>query len=153
MSVEIRQVPAMRLVGVRHVGPYWEIGEAFARLGAWVQQAGLPCGAMIGVYHDDPREVPVEQLRSDACLEIGPDAVIDDPAVSVVELPAGDCAYLRHVGPYSGLPAAWDELIAGLAATGRTVRHACSFEIYVNDCTQVPPEEVITDLYQPVEPA
>lgn len=153
MSVEIRPVPAMRLAGVRHLGPYWEIGEAFARLRAWAEQAGLPPAALVGVYYDNPREVPVEQLRSDACLEIGPDVVVDDPAVSVIELPAGECAYLRHVGPYAGLPAAWGELIAGIRTLGRTIRAAPSFEIYVNDCTTVPPEEVITDLYEPVHPA
>lgn len=140
----------MRLVGVRHQGPYWEIGAAFERLGAWLASTGLPAAAMVAVYHDDPARVPLEQLRSDACVEVGASTPIPEGSVSIVEIPSGEYACVTHVGPYSELPHAWSAFFAALPSTGR--RPACgpSFEIYRNNCSQVAEQELITELYHPL---
>lgn len=150
MEVEIRQLPAKRLVGFRHVGPYREIGKAFERLEAWMKESGFRGGAMVAIYHDNPNQVPPGQLRSDACIEIPGDAVIPAGEAQIHEIPAGEYAWGRHLGPYSGLPQAWGTFLTAIPDTGRQVVDGPSFEIYVNDCCSVPPEEVITDLYQPV---
>ncbi len=152
MKVEFREISPLRVVGVRHIGPYWEIGEAFGRLGKWLETSGLPQGAMVGVYWDNPQEVAPDQLRSDACTTLPADAVIDDPAVTVFEIPGGTYACARHPGSYSGLPAAWGELIQEILRSGRIPGGGPSFEIYVNDCTCVPETELITDLYEHIQP-
>lgn len=46
-ELEIRDEPARRLLGVAHLGPYAEIGQAFARLGEIAREAGVS-GAMAG---------------------------------------------------------------------------------------------------------
>ncbi len=151
MAIEFVRFPGMRLVAVAHRGPYWKIGGAFERLAAWTAAAGIPQDVMVGLYYDDPRSTPEEDLHSHAGMQIADEIEIQDPAVEAVSIPPGDCAKLTHLGPYSGLPAAWGEFIGGLSSSGRQPSGP-AFEVYLNDCRLVPPEEVQTDLYQVVAP-
>lgn len=153
MEIQFRTAPARRLVGIRHVGAYPQIGAAFGRLGDWVRGQSVDFGPLIAVYWDDPRQVPEGELRSDACVEIPGGDVAAGEGMSVLELPSTECAYARYTGPYSGLGAAWGELMAGIFAAGRQPGCGPGYEVYVNNCDQVADErELITDLYQPVAP-
>ncbi len=40
MQIELEQLPSLRLATITHVGPYNQIGEAFARLGAIAAREG-----------------------------------------------------------------------------------------------------------------
>ena len=53
------------------IGDYAGIGKTFEKLAAWAETNNLWNGSpkMAGVYHDDPMEIPVDKLRSEACLE------------------------------------------------------------------------------------
>jgi AraC family transcriptional regulator len=149
MQIETVQLPRMRLACIRHVGPYQEIGGAFGRLGEWSQTARVPAGKGIGIYWDDPRETPEAELKSDACLVVPDDFTPDEPGITLGELPAGEYATYTHRGGYEGLGEAWGRFIGAVAQSGRMVEGP-SYEIYVNDCSEVPKEELITELYHPV---
>ena len=41
MDVQIKELPALRVAAVRHIGPYEEITEAFERLGEIAGPAGM----------------------------------------------------------------------------------------------------------------
>jgi AraC family transcriptional regulator len=153
MHIEIEQLPAMRVGTVRHVGPYNEIGPAFQRVAALAGASGLfqtPGAVMLGIYHDDPRSTPPAQLRSDAAVALPAGVELPDGLAEQVT-PSGRYARATHVGPYERLPDAWAEFGASLGASGHRLREGPGFEIYRNDMSQTPSEELRTDLYMPVE--
>lgn len=151
MQIEFREDETRRLVGVRHIGPYHEIGEAFGRMGQWLATSGIQdAGPMVGIYWDDPRSTPENELRSDACVQIPAGVEISDPSVTVSELPGGLRAYLPHRGSYAKLGESWGALMGGVFAAGRRP-NGPGYEVYLNDCSKVPEAELITELYQPVE--
>ena len=56
MTVDIEEMPTLRVAAVRHIGPYNHIGQAFERLGAILGGAGLlkgPPPMMLAIYYDN----------------------------------------------------------------------------------------------------
>lgn len=154
MAVTIRDLPEQRLAAVRHIGPYPEIGQAFARLGAAAQAAGLLGRrdiAMVGVYYDDPAATPAAELRSDAAV-VQPPAVATPAGLEERLLPAGRYAVATHLGGYDGLPAAWRRLTGEwLPTSGLHAAARPSYEHYVNDPSTTPADALRTDLYLPID--
>jgi AraC family transcriptional regulator len=152
MNVDITDMPELRVASVRHVGPYNQIPKAFERLGAVAGPAGLlqRAGAMIAIYYDDPETTPQDQLRSDAALVVPEGA--DVPAGLVEQhLVAGRYAHTVHVGPYEQLGDVWARFFGEwLPASGNRIGDGVSYEIYVNNPTQVPKEQLRTELYVPL---
>lgn len=155
-EVTITEREPTRIAAIHHIGPYPGIAEVFGRLGAWAGPAGLigPDTRFLGIYYDNPREVPAEQLRSHACLTLAGDPPADRPEeVQVLDLPGGRHALVRHTGPYENLEQTYDWIFGEwLPQSGETIT-AASFEDYINDPREVPPEQLITDIYVPIGPA
>lgn len=154
--MELRWVtlPGQQVVALRHVGPFHEIGPKFGQLFQWAVEAGVPIRGALGLWHDDPRSVPEAELRSDACIVVPDGYVLPAGAPEGVRtdtVAGGEYATATHMGPYDGLARAWEEFDGLVGASGRQWDNRPCFEVYVNDCTQVPPEEVRTDLYAAVK--
>ncbi|MDB5659591.1 MAG: AraC family transcriptional regulator [Cypionkella sp.] len=150
-DVEIRQEPTRRLAAMPHRGAYTDIGRAFEKGGAVLAARKLlgACGGMVGVYYDDPSAVAVADLSSHAGFEIASGA-IEDP-LEEVHLPNGRHAVLRFKGPYSGLPAAYDQLYRNwLPQSGETPADSPVFEVYLNTPMDTAPEELLTDICLPL---
>lgn len=153
MNVEIRNLPKMRLACIRHIGPYPEIGPVFERLGRWVGENQVPVEGMIGVWLDNPMDVPADQLRSDACAIVPLDFTTNTPGITLVDVEPNEYAVASYYGSYEGLGEAWSKFTSELLpATGRQFGPGICFEKYVGDCSKLPPEQVLTELYTPVAP-
>ena len=76
MHVEIDPQPARRLATVRHLGPYNQIGRAFAdlgrRLGPAMGGLAMHGAAMIALYYDAPESVAPScaPMRASSCQRI-----------------------------------------------------------------------------------
>lgn len=154
MNVEIHEaIPAWRVVAMRHTGPYWQIGQTFGALMAWIGAHQVAqTGPALAISYDDPETTPEAELRSDACVMVDAGFRCEDPSVQVLDLPGGRYAITTHLGHYSGLGGTWRRFMGEwFPASGHTIEFTrpC-FEVYVNDCNAVPVEEVRTDLYVPV---
>lgn len=152
MSVHITTHPTRRLACVSHVGPYDQIGTAFGTLGAAAARSGLFAagGRMVGIYHDDPETTPASELRSEAALEVGEDAVLPD-GLDERRIPAGRYAEHLHTGPYTELGEVWARLLGEwLPESGAVVRDDLCLERYLNSPTEVAPEQLQTLLLVPV---
>ncbi len=150
-QVEIRQEPALSLLGIRHQGDYMQIGRSFERLCAWAGSRGLlgPGVHCFGLYWDDPDATAVEDLRSAACIA-GP-AEAAEGEVEVFHVPARRYACLVHVGPYAELAASYRLLYSGwLARSDETPADAPCVEIYLNDPREVPAIELRTRIMVPL---
>lgn len=152
MNVAIKQLPAMRVAAVRHVGPYNRISDAFARLGELAGGAGLleVRPTMLALYYDDPEVTPEAELSSDAAIVVQENAKL--PAgLEEHRLPAGRYAYTLHIGPYEQLGDAWSRFMGQwLPQSGERIGEGTSFEIYLNTPGEVPSAELRTELYIPL---
>jgi AraC family transcriptional regulator len=150
---EIREEPARRLAALPHKGAYHDINRAYEKLGAILGARGLwpVAGAMVAVYHDDPSAKPLAELNSHAGVVFGADVVLDAPLETVL-LAEGPHGVLRYQGPYSGLSAAYDQLLGQwLPRSGREPADAAMFEIYLNSPMDTAPEDLLTEICLPLK--
>jgi AraC family transcriptional regulator len=153
MDVTIEQRPALRAAGLRPVGPYDQISEAFGRLGQIAGRAGLfaqPGAAMIAIYHDNPQSTPAAELRSDAAVVVAEDVKLP-LELTEQRVDGGRYACTIHVGPYEKLPETWAMLMRQwLPANKLRMADGPSYELYLNNPMQVPPEQLRTQICIPL---
>jgi AraC family transcriptional regulator len=155
-SVTVRDTDPVRLAALRHVGHYLEIGSVFERLYAWAGGRGLmgPQTRGIGIYYSDTKSTPPAEWRSDACISISPDIVIDagkNDGPRLIDLAGGRHAILRHKGPYAELHKAYDWLFGTwLPQSAEEPADRPCFEEYLNNPRDLPPEEWLTEISLPL---
>lgn len=154
MDVRIEELPAMQVVFARGVGPYQQVAQqAWQRLCTWAGPRGLfgPNTLCLGICHDDPDVTPPDKIRYDAAMTISR-PVTPEGDIGVQEIPAGRYAVTTHRGPYEKLKETWGGLCGQwLPRSGHRLRSAPSFEIYRNDPNTTPPQDLVTDLFAPIE--
>jgi AraC family transcriptional regulator len=152
-QVEVKTLPPQRIASVRHVGPYSQVGLAWGKLCAWAGPRGLlaPATRFIGVSYDDPQITPPEKLRYDAAIALNA-PVQPEGEVGVTELAGGDYATILHKGPYEELGRSYGVLMGNwLPASGRELRDAPAFEVYLNSPDYTRPEDLQTLIHVPLE--
>ncbi|MFD2262337.1 GyrI-like domain-containing protein [Lacibacterium aquatile] len=152
-SAEIRTTPTRHVARIAHKGDYQKIGTAFDKLAAWAGARNLfsPDSLMIGIFYDDPDGVPLDDLRSFACLTV-PQETPTGGEVDSGYIEGGKFAVVRHKGPYAELPKAYAWLFREwLVKSGQETADAPCFEIYLNDPSSLPPAEWLTDIYLPLK--
>lgn len=146
MEVTIKQQPELRVAGIRHIGPYQNIGQAFARIGG-ILKGPPPAGSqMIAVYHDDPATTAPDQLRSEAAITL-PGGVPNPDGLIEQRVAAGRYAVTSYKGSYDGLPAVWAALkTEWLPLSGERMGHP-GYEVYLNNPGNAAPQELLTEIY------
>jgi AraC family transcriptional regulator len=156
MEVSVKNVPLMRVVFVRVIGPYSSTaGQAWGKLCSWAGRKGLMRGkpTFVGVSHDDPEITPPDKVRYDACLVVQHD-VAPEGDFGLQELGGGDYAVAVHKGPYERLSESYAFLCGQwVPQSGYRLRSVPPFEIYLNDPNSAKPEDLLTELYLPIERA
>ncbi len=65
-AIEVRTLPAARVVSVLHTGPYPGVGAAYEKIFAYLGSHGLaPAGPTRELYFNDPAEVPETELLTE----------------------------------------------------------------------------------------
>lgn len=150
MDVTIANQPELRIAGIRHIGPYNQIGKEFGRLGGILKGPPPPGSQMIALFHDDPSITPPDKLRSDAALTLPANAHAPDGLIEQ-RVPAGRYARAVHKGGYEGLPAAWTALKnEWLPKSGHKMGHP-SYEVYLNNPMTTEKSELLTEIYLRIE--
>ena len=156
MDVRIETLPAVQVLCCRRVGPYQDTAqEAWQSLWGWVRAHGV-VDRVQGAYGyglDDPRTTAPGKQRYDACLAIAGDVAPEDAAGIVARtLPGGCYAIHRHKGPYHQMGAVFGHLRdQWLPTSGQTLEANRPFlEIYLNDPSEVPESDYLTDLCLPI---
>jgi AraC family transcriptional regulator len=105
----------------------------------------------VGISHDDPEVTPPAKLRYDACLAVDEEfAPRTDIGVQIVE--GGDYAMTTHTGPYNQLGRTYAEFLGQwMPHSGHELRNAPCLEVYLNDPGSTPAEELLTDIYAPLQ--
>lgn len=154
MKVEIKTVEPMRVAFLRHVGPYNQCARVWDRFLTRMGAEGFlgPGTSIIGLCHDDPDVTPPEKTRYDACITVGEDfQPTGDVGVQVI--PGGEYAVTTHFGPYDKLGETYAKLLGQWAPrSGRMIGSGPCLEVYLNDPEGTDPEDLLTDVYMPLEP-
>jgi AraC family transcriptional regulator len=153
-EITIVEVKPQRVLGMRKRGKYPMIATllkdlcefAFARE---VQMIGPP----IFICHETSEEAMEADAAGNADVEVAipvTGTVAETEEIKAYELPGGKMAKIVHKGPYEECGPIYEKLFAWLAAQGKRIV-APIREVYLNDPHEVPPEEILTEIYAPIE--
>lgn len=155
MEVTIKKLEKMDIAFVRHIGPYKECRGAWEKLCGALGAKGLlnPPGQFVGVCYDDPDVTPEDKIRYDASMILSA-PVEPEGELGVQSLGGGEYAMAVHKGPYEKLSETYAYLCGVWAPeAGRALQSEPSLEFYLNDPQQTPPEELLTEVYIPLDKA
>ena len=155
MKVEIRQLQPLRVAFIRHTGPYSEVGQTWDRLLTFMGKEGYLAGnpMMLGICHDDPEVTPPDKIRYDACLAVD-ESFSPTGDIGIQTVDGGEYAVTTHHGPYNNVGRTYSELLGQwIPRSGHELRNQPCFEVYVNDPQSTPPEELLTDIFVPIQAA
>lgn len=112
MNVQILQKPSVRVVFLRHIGPY---GPAITRFWQekflpWRHAHGLDNSPCYGIGHDDPGITPASKCRYDACVVVPEQFAVNAPA-SITHLPGGRYAVVDFKGEPVRVTELWMRLL------------------------------------------
>lgn len=151
MQLETHNIDPKILLVRHHVGPYDTIGSAFQYL--MPHSFGVLALPMpIAIYFDDPSQVPSDQLRSAAGVELTsvPESLPD--GLDLLKLPGGSYVVGKYVGPYSGLGDAWNRFMGqDMPDNNFIAGEGLCFERYMNMPGQVPESELVTEIWVPLK--
>jgi AraC family transcriptional regulator len=153
-DVPIEILPARRMAYIRVVGKYCPetLGPAFGKIGKWASannmfKADTLC---IGVYYDNPEVTAPERQRADVGITVD-ETFQPSGEIQVQTLAGGPHAVLTHKGPYDTLGDSYRWIYGvWLPDSGRAPANAPPFEVYLNDASKTPPEELLTDICIPL---
>lgn len=152
-TVEVKEMPELKMVQVRHQGSYKEIGKAFEVLMKWAGPRGLlnfPKTKMAGVYYDSPRVTDVSKMQSSACITTEYDVEVSGQ-ISKITIPSGKFAVGRFELKVDEFEKAWNSMSLWVPENNFEIRDGHFHEIYHNDAEQHPERKWVVDICIPVE--
>ncbi len=154
-EVTLVDVPTQLVLGVQRRGHYSEIPVAFGEIVHYAMANGAQLTGMpVAMMHELGKEAALKADREGAAvIDVAfpiAKAVKGSDAVQCYELPGGKFAKAVHKGPYETCEVTYNALFEwlgknGLQATGPTR------EAYLNDPREVKPEDILTEIYAPVD--
>ena len=144
----VKEVEGTKALCAVHIGPYWEIDLAFDALFGFVESSPVEIQNVFAIYWNDPESERQDELRSHAC--IGTTDVLEPPAgLEWVEITGGDAFYAVFQGPYEVIAAYYGELYGAAVEQGYQPGVPL-MELYLNDPTITPIEELLTEVRIPI---
>ena len=123
VSHEVKFATARRMTVayVERRGPYSGMREAMQGLKRWLDKKGIEqAGYPFCLFYDNPSETPENELRSEACMQVGKGCASEEP-YKVKELEETLVAETRHGGPPEEFPATYGPFLEGLLKQGYTL--------------------------------
>jgi AraC family transcriptional regulator len=155
-SVEVREIPAMTVAYIRHIGPYKGDSKLFERLFnklfTWAGPRGLvqqPGMNSIIVYHDDPEVTEANKLRVSVSITV-PEETNVEGEVGKMVIEGGKYMVARFELSPKDFQEAWNWVYGEwLPGSGYQPDDRPCFEMYGEECTK---EKFIVDICVPVKP-
>jgi effector-binding domain-containing protein len=153
-EVSIVEIPSHLVVGMRKRGTYADIGEMVATVWRFAAGSGAQIqGRPTFICHETPKEAMKANEQANADVEVVVPVAKKVPGTDRVrcyELPGGPMAKILHQGPCEKSAPAYKALFTWIAEQHKRVVGPTR-EVYVNDPKKVPPEEILTEIYAPVQ--
>lgn len=150
-EIELKEMPAMQVAYVTHIGPFDQIGKAYGKLMSWAGPKGLVGGKTITCYHDNPEVTDISQIRQSACIEIKKEAQASG-MVNITTIESGQYAVGRFEVSFQEFEKAWQTMMVWVSEHGYqpNEKRAC-YEIYHNNFKNHPQQKSIIEICVPVK--
>jgi len=153
-KIEIKEMPEMKAIYVRHIGAFHQIGQAYEKLFKWAYPRGLytpNVSKSATVTHDDPSVTEIEKLRQSACIIIEEDVKVDGE-IGKLTIPGGKYVVGHFELGFDEFEKAWNSMCKWFTESGYQQGDGCTYELYHNDYTTHPEQKHIVDICIPVKP-
>ncbi len=153
LSVEVVTLEPFEVVALRAQGAFDDLDHVFGELFGWAAEQGLieQLQQLIGMPLGDHRELPADELLFDCALALDADLPTLPESLQRLVLGGGCMARLRHVGSYSLLEEATDQLLRDwLPGSGHALRDAPLHYHFLDDPEEVPEAILRADIYVPL---
>lgn len=153
-NIEVKEMPEMKAVYVRHIGAFNEIGEAYGKLFKWAYPRGLftPNVSKSATFiHDDPSVTETQKVRQSACIIIEEDVKVDGE-IGKLTIPGGKYAVGHFELGFSDFEKAWNSMCNWFVESGYQQGDGCTYELYHNDYSTHPEQKHIVDICIPMKP-
>ncbi len=152
LEVNIVHRDPERVMFMRHVGPYDQVGNTWQALMGFAASKRM-FGTMarpLAIVHDDPDVTSPDKLRYDVCLVVG-ENFRPEGQIGVQEIAGGDYAVGLHKGPYDQLGKTYAAVLGQwLPAHDRTPALKPCLEVYLNNPQDTPPADLLTEVHVPL---
>lgn len=154
-EITIVDFPSQTVLGTKQTGKY----ELIPSLIRKVFEYAIPHGAQIQgppmfICHETSVEAAEEANREGTAkveIVVPIAAKIDGTDnITCYELPGGCMAKIVHKGPYETCESTYQKLFCWLSENNKRINGPIR-EVYCNDPREVPQEEILTEIYAPIE--
>lgn len=152
-KVEVKEMPELKLVHIRHQGAYSGIGRVFEKLMEWAGPRGLlkfPVTKTVGIYYDSPRVTDESKMQSSACLTVDGDIEVSGE-VGKITIPTGKFAVGRFELKMNEYEQAWNSMSLWVPENNFELREGHYHEIYHNDANDHPEGKFVVDICLPIK--
>ena len=156
-EVTIVELSPQLVLGMRKTGAYKEIPMMFHRICEFAFSKNIPIAAYPAfLWHETTVEEAQEaDLEGNADIEVvfPISELIEttrDDEIRVYELPGGKMAKIVHKGPYEECTLTYEKLFSWITENGKRIVGPVR-EVYLNDPQEVQPEEILTEIYAPLD--
>ena len=133
-DIKVLELKAMTVAKINYKGSFRGIGKVYSKLMHWGRENGFADANKnknITIYHDDPNEVGMNNVRQSACLIIDkPFELTNTKEIKKMELDAGKCAVGRYEISFFKFKKAWTEMFDWVEKNNFKVSDKDAFEIY-----------------------
>ncbi len=153
-KIEIREMPEMQVVYIRHTGQFNQIGKAYEKLMKWAGPRGLlnfPQTKTITVYHDDPSVTAMEKVRQSAGITVEKDVKVEGE-VGKMKVEGGKYAVGHFKIDEKGFEKAWNTMCLWLTESGYQPSEGNPYELYYNSPEDDAKHRFVLDICIPVKP-
>lgn len=146
---------SFRIVYIQLFGDYMSLDycNTYGKLLKYVSQNNVPYDSIeyICIYYNDPKTVESDKLRTDCCLTIDRELKPENE-IGVKMIEGGKFIVFRYKGGYKNLAMVYDTIYAKYLPEIRCVlRNTFSFEKYLNDSQKAAEDDLLTEIYIPIE--
>jgi len=147
-TIRVLNLRDISLAKVEYKGSFQGIGKAYGKLMQWSRANGLTDATKnktITIYHDDPNEVGMNNVRQSACIIV--DKLVKSPeGITQSDFKPGKCAVGRFEISFFEFKNAWIEMFKWIDQNGFKASGEDSFEVYQNNSNQHPQKKCIIDI-------
>jgi len=153
IDIKVKDIEPMMVAYINVVGHFSQIPVAFEKLYQWIARKDYkPVGPAVAVYYNIPGQVPDDQLNWELRSRLSGDVAEVEPdadGLGVKRLGAIKAATTLYKGPYENVEPVHETLNAWITTNNYEICGPVE-ELYLNDATQTPGAEPLTEIRFPV---
>jgi len=153
MEVEEVDLEPQKVLGVRRRGGYQEITNLIPKICEYAIRNGVQItGPPIFICHETPEEAMIADKNKNADLEVVvpiEKEVKGSGEIKFYQIDGGRMAKVTHKGPYKECGPTYEKLFEWIEKNGKRITGPMR-EVYMNDPREIPPDEIITEIYAPI---